>query len=192
MNNQILSSIVIVQLSAGCIPTVELPIGFQIVDEFSDEELTRIFGRIDEVNSSIGYYYGEDVLVYDPEPYSESDEFDLGDLSDGRRVIYKIFEGSDTYKKLRESIPLDEDLYDWDGSALYKEDMILVNIDEATTRWSDHNVMHEFGHWLGIMHRDDPTSAMNPISTGVKFSIEDTQAFCLSQDCEISPFPEKL
>ena len=184
---RLITSLVILLSLSGCIPNADPPIFFRTDFEMTNENRVRIINVAKQVNYELGTLYGGDLLIFDGTS-ADTDGFQMDDFNDGHQDIYQIMEGSDTYNELLAGIGLDPEIWDWKGSVFFQGDMILINKDKITTSWSDRNVLHEFGHWLGLWHRNDPTSVMHMGGDVGHFSQLDKEAFCIVHDCAISPF----
>ncbi len=184
-----LVSLVISVLAIGCMPDPpELPIYYQIQKGLPEEDVAKIWRGASEVNRALSPYYGDNVFLYDSEPFVDPDGFTLEDLTDGNHVVYEIRTDTDIYRQLKDVVSLPPE-YDPVGEGMQEDAILGEYVTDEWIMWDESTVMHEFGHMLQMMHREDETSIMYPLTNDADhLTQEDIRAFCLIYDCEVSPF----
>lgn len=164
----------------GCYQT-DLPKTIWIEESWNDEEVIQIHRAIDEWNRFSREYCGQDIIIYDGR-FADENGFNYEtDPADQHNTIYKI-DAPDENHKFLEKIAGHEV-----GGYATKTDILIFTFKENVNEYLYDVVLHELGHWVGIIHiGNDPDVIMYPSASTVKFrhlTQKDKQAFCLVHGC---------
>ena len=171
-------------LAAGCAP--ELPKEIYADDAFTADEEAMLVEMIDEWNRVGREYLGrEEILIYRGR-FSDANGFDPDDLGDDHSVIYRGTEDQ-YYEYLDGSGDDGLTLLGYGTTA----DVLLFTFQLADEQAFRHVALHELGHFLGLGHVPDDTTAVMYYLTGadppIRLNRTDLQDFCLVYSCIRQP-----
>lgn len=144
----------------GCM-TLEYPVDLYLDDKFDENETRMIVWAVDEWDHAITARTGiPDTALRIVGTFS--DEYDIGDATDGYYVIYKVTEPTPAIIDMVERGP-----YEKVGGHATLSDMIIPRYNFSD--WDDRNwpfllraiVLHELGHTLDVTHFEHRYGIMN-------------------------------
>lgn len=157
----------------------KFPLVIHVDSKFSDQEIKLIRQAIAEANRAFGERIGKDVIIYGTVIDTDFDP-DVA-FEDGTHVVYHVDPKS---RFGRWAASVNKGSY---GGWAAMED-ITLNGDIELSMWL---VLHEMGHFLGLLHSSRPGNIMSQTGRpdNEKYSKGDVASFCAIYYCGHNPLP---
>jgi hypothetical protein len=170
--------LVLLTVAFGACTFEPVPKNLYIESRFSDDETDRILAAIGIANRDLGeQLLGGPVIEYAGR-FTDDDGWSHQDFGDDVHVIYKVEKNIPDYQWLAETIHKSPEGY---GTA---SDILFFVQPGDGFDGSQGLMLHEIGHFLGMMHSPVPEAVMHTPHGSDNYTESDFDAFCLIYRCE--------